>query len=240
MSNNKTRKKRSSTITLIHWKNLIVLRDDLLLGGTKSIFIPSILQPGIDEYVYASPIEGGFQIALAKNLKDKATIFIAKRDTPHRNLTTIKEAGAKVKQVPYGYMSNVLSKAKRYVSANSKTRKLIEWGGSSHISLITQRMKKVLQKTGDLDEVWVSVGSGTIVQGIMEAVPNTTHVYGVQVGAEYKGKQYPNLHIIKYPKPFKWESQLDVPFPSNPNYDRKAMELALNQAKGKALFWNVA
>jgi len=91
-----------------------------------------------------------------------------------------------------------------------------------------------------LDEVWVSVGSGTLLKGIMEAVPPSTKVYGVQVGAEYKGNKYPNLHIIKYPKPFSWESKMEVPFPSNPNYDRKALEIALKRAKGKALFWNVA
>jgi hypothetical protein len=229
----------SFPITIEPYENLLVVRDDKLKGGTKSIFIPDIKERGIDEYVYASPAEGGFQIALAENLGDKATIFVAKRNEPHRNAVKVKEAGATLKEVPYGYMKNLVSKAKQYVS-EKPSRKLIEWGGSTHIGLITDRMKKVLQKTGHLDEVWVSVGSGTLLKGIMEAVPPSTKVYGVQVGAEYKGNKYPNLHIIKYPKPFSWESKMEVPFPSNPNYDRKALEIALKRAKGKALFWNVA
>jgi hypothetical protein len=41
-----------------------VLRDDLLPGGTKSILMPSIIGDSL-EYVYASPVYGGFQIALS-------------------------------------------------------------------------------------------------------------------------------------------------------------------------------
>ncbi len=98
--------------------------------------------------------------------------------------------------MPYGYLKNVISKAKEYTSKDP-SRKFIEWGGTSYEELITKRMSEVMKRTGKLDEVWVSVGSGTILQGIMEAVPKTTEVYGVQVGAEYKGKRYPNLTIIK-------------------------------------------
>ena len=42
-----------------------MLRDDLLLGGTKSRFIEKLLNKEKDGYVYASPVYGGFQIALA-------------------------------------------------------------------------------------------------------------------------------------------------------------------------------
>ena len=42
-----------------------VLRDDLLPGGTKSILMTSIIGEA-EEYVYGSPVYGGFQIALAE------------------------------------------------------------------------------------------------------------------------------------------------------------------------------
>lgn len=226
-------------ITLDKYENLIVVRDDKLKGGTKSIFIPVIMERGIKEYVYASPVEGGFQMALSKNLGDKATIFVAKRKDRHPIQQEVIKNGSKVVEVPYGYFKNVSSKAKAYVEAKPTERKLVEWGGSSNQQLITDRMKAVLKKTGPLDEVWCAVGSGTLVQGIMEAVPPSTKVYGVQVGATYRGKKYPNLTIIKYPKSFNWESKMEVPFQSNANYDRKALEVALKRAKGKALFWNV-
>ena len=225
-------------INLEKYKNLIILRDDKLKGGTKSIFIPHILQKGINEYVYASPAEGGFQLALSECLGNRATIFVAERTIKHINQITDKENGAKVVEVPYGYFSNVTSKAKKYCEGRSD-RKLIEWGGSSYMNLITERAKRVFNKAGPLDEVWCAIGSGTLVQGILEALPKTTQVYGVQVGAEYRGKMYQNLTIIPYPKPFKYESNLDVPFQSNRNYDRKVLEVALKYATGKALMWNV-
>lgn len=50
-------------LTLEKHKGITVLRDDLLTGGTKSILMPSIISDS-DEYVYASPVYGGFQIAL--------------------------------------------------------------------------------------------------------------------------------------------------------------------------------
>lgn len=221
------------------YKNLLILRDDLLIGGTKSIFIPHILEKGIKEYVYASPVEGGFQLALSKNLGKQATIFVAKRNTMHDNQKEILDNGSKVIEVPFGYLSNVESKARHYSEAENKGRKLIEWGGSTYVDLITYRAKQVLKKTGPVDQIWCAVGSGTLMQGIMAAVPPTTQVYGVQVGAKYSGKTYPNLHIIEYPRPFKYESKLELPFQSNANYDRKVIEIALEKARGKALMWNV-
>ena len=55
-----------------------VVRDDLLPGGTKSILLASIDNPAINEFVYASPVYGGFQIAISiycKSVNKKATIF---------------------------------------------------------------------------------------------------------------------------------------------------------------------
>jgi hypothetical protein len=225
-------------ITIQKYKNLLVLRDDLLKGGTKSIFMPLIKEKGIKKYVYASPVEGGFQIALSKYFKKKAIIFVAKRKKKHNNQIEVKKTGAKVIEIPYGYLSNIQSKAKEYCNKH-KDCKYIQWGGAPYIDAISKRTKQVLKKTGHLDEIWCAVGSGTLIQGIIKAVPKTTQVYGVQVGAKYKGKKYPNLHILKYSKPFKYESKLELPFQSNSNYDKKVFEYALKNAKGKSLVWNV-
>jgi hypothetical protein len=140
------------------YKHLLILRDDLLIGGTKSIFIPHILEKGIKEYVYASPVEGGFQLALSKNLGKHATIFVAKRNTMHDNQKEILENGSKVIEVPFGYLSNVESKARHYSEEGNKTRKLIEWGGSTYVDLITNRAKQVFW-TGGSNLVCSGVGN---------------------------------------------------------------------------------
>jgi len=69
-------------------------------------------------------------------------------------------------------------------------------------------------------------------------------IYGVQVGKEFNGSQFPNVTILVYPKPFEYASKLKVNFPSMPNYDLKAFELCLEYNKNshdnnKILFWNV-
>ena len=69
-------------------------------------------------------------------------------------------------------------------------------------------------------------------------------IYGVQVGKEFNGSQFPNVTILVYPKPFEYASKLKIDFPSMPNYDLKAFELCLEYNKNshdnkKVLFWNV-
>ena len=77
---------KSNNITLDIYKNITVLRDDLLVGGTKSRFLHLLLDPHKEGYVYASPVYGGFQIALsgvANNINKKAIIFTPERKKRH-------------------------------------------------------------------------------------------------------------------------------------------------------------
>ena len=113
---------------------IYVLRDDLLPGGTKSILLDSIIKRGapssdpqlqggetppfVNEFVYASPCYGGFQIALSifcKNNNKKATIFCAQRKIRHPNTEICIQNGANVIEVPYGYLSVVEKRAREYL-----------------------------------------------------------------------------------------------------------------------------
>ena len=85
-------------ITIEQYKGVNVLRDDLLKGGTKSILMPSIIGDDL-EYVYASPVYGGFQIALSaycQSVNKKATIFCAKRKEMHPNTLKCQMKGYKI------------------------------------------------------------------------------------------------------------------------------------------------
>jgi hypothetical protein len=221
-----------------------VVRDDLLPGGTKSILMKSIDDPSINEFVYASPVYGGFQIAIAmycKSVNKKATIFCAKRNIMHANTRKCIEHGATIIEVPYGYLSVVEKKAREYCSGKPATHKIIF--GAATIEnklLIKDRVLAAISTLGqEPDEIWCAVGSGTLISAILMAVSNKVKVFGVQVGADFK-EEYPNLTIIKYPKTFDKESKLNIDFPSMPNYDLKAFELCLqSKGKGTVLFWNV-
>jgi hypothetical protein len=89
--------------------SILVLRDDLLPGGTKSVLLPHLIGEA-QQYVYASPVYGGFQIALSiycKSIGKQATIFCAERREMHPNTLKCLEHGAKVVQVKHGYLSVV-------------------------------------------------------------------------------------------------------------------------------------
>jgi hypothetical protein len=264
---------------------IYVLRDDLLPGGTKSILLDSLLinHHDVNELVYASPCYGGFQIALSifcKNNNKKATIFCAKRTMRHPNTEICIQNGANVVEVPYGYLSVVEKHAREYVSRKTMCQTTdaeggvlgaplvplkIAFGANSpeNINIIASRAKCVIESFHTTygtppDELWCAVGSGTLINGIIQAVNEMQckgsegtacplKIYGVQVGKEFKGSNSPNVTILVYPKPFEYESKLKIDFPSMKNYDLKAFELCLEHNKNKSnidenkkvLFWNV-
>lgn len=229
-------------ITIEEFKGIKVLRDDLLPGGTKSILMDSIIGDK-EEYVYASPVYGGFQIALSsycKQVGKKATIFCAKRKNKHSNTKKCLELGANVIEVPYGYLSVIEKRARDYCYGKNNSQKLV-FGAKedSNIDLIAKRTKEVINYLGyEPEEIWCAIGSGTLVKGIIKGTSKSI-INGVQVGAEYK-ESHERLNKLIYHKSFDKESKEKTPFNSTPNYDLKALEYCLKYKKtNNVLFWNV-
>jgi len=231
---------------------IYVLRDDLLLGGTKSILMKHIDNPNINEFVYASPVYGGFQIALSaycQSVGKKATIFCAKRKILHANTNKCIEYGANIIQVPFGYLSVVEKAAREYCYNKPNIEKII-FGANNNKNkeIISDRVKNVMsllkENNCHIKQIWCAIGSGTLITSILMAVEDSIQVFGVQVGADFiPDKKYDNLTIFKYPKPFDKESHIQIDFPSTANYDKKAFELCLQYNKkneqNNILFWNV-
>ena len=218
-----------------------VLRDDLLPGGTKSILMPSIIGDDL-EYVYASPVYGGFQIALSaycQSVNKKATIFCAKRKQMHENTLKCLQLGANVIEVPFGYLSVVTKRANDYCIENGA--KKLEFGANTieNKILIGNRVREVIKQLGkEPEEIWCAIGSGTLVDSILMAT-DQAKIYGVEVGAKYAGS-HERLTVLKYPKSFDKLSKFVAGFPSMPNYDLKAIELCIKHKQSNdVLFWNV-
>lgn len=225
------------------YNGINVLRDDLLAGGTKSILMPTLIVGG-DEFVYATPVYGGFQIALSaycNKIGKKATIFCAKRKVKHPNTIKCIQYGANVIEVPYGYLSVVEKRARDYCELHGAVKLNFGAKSSSNITLIADRMRWVTKILGsEPNEIFCAIGSGTLVTGILEGTQNSK-VYGVQVGAEFTGgEDDKRLTVLKYHKSFDKLSTYDTQFPSIPNYDLKAWEYC-NKYKTKqdTFFWNV-
>lgn len=236
-------------ITLENHYGIHVLRDDLLLGGTKSIFLDRILIPTKSEYVYASPVFGGFQIALSlycQKVGKQATIFCAKRGTKHPNTIKCIEAGAKIVEVPAGYLSVVEARAREYSNANQLLIQKIAFGANEPqaTDAIALRLRQVVAKLGfEPARIYCAIGSGTLVTGILKGIAGDTKVIGVAVGKDYEHYRYdPALQIYKDPRKFETAINFKAPFPSMPNYDLKAWQYCVEHDAGEGkriLFWNV-
>lgn len=214
---------------------VFVLRDDLIEGGTKRRILPALLN-NASEFVYASPAYGYAQIALAHACREAgygATIFVAKRKELHERTREAIKAGAKIVQVPYGYLSNIQAKAKAYAEATGAH--LMPFG------IDVPEMKRGIQSLAtELDiepkEVWTVAGSGTLTRALQD-VWKDAQFYTVRIGAGFEGLR---AKVLQAPEKFEENAKVKPPFPSCSNYDAKAWRFIEEHASNGALFWNVA
>jgi len=220
---------------------IAVVRDDLHPGGTKARFLrPLMRRNDCDEYVYASPAEGGAQTSVAvvaAELGKKATIFVAKRKKMHPRARMAKRLGARVIQVPHGYLNVVQAAARKYCERR-KGRHLLPFGMDTPAAVA--EIAKAAAKTGLApDEVWCAAGSGTLIRGLAMAWPRAK-LCVVQVGRELKPIDVAGATVYVHPRKFEQVAKTEPPFPSDPHYDAKAWEVCVQKKGiGNILFWNV-
>jgi hypothetical protein len=215
-----------------------VVRDDLFPGGTKARFLP-VLFNDADEVVYATPAEGGAQTALAHTaaeLGKRATLFVAKRKQPHDRALEAKRVGAKVMQVPHGYLNVVQARAREYCKRTGA--KLAPFGVNMPEAI--EAIATAARATGlEPDEVWCASGSGVLARSLAKAWPNARrHV--VEVGRTLSASEVAGATIHKAGLPFSKALKEKPPFPSCPHYDAKAWRICkARHGAGLVLFWNV-
>lgn len=219
---------------------ILVVRDDLFPGGTKARFLGPLLKDRPEnEFVYASPAQGGAQTALAtaaKALGKRAVIFVAKRKELHPRAKLVKKLGGKVVPVPYGYLNVVQSAASEY--AKKKKAYLLPFGMDSEFAVDSIAEAALALKIKP-DEVWCAAGSGTLARGLRKAWPKARH-HAVQVGRTLSKKEVGGAKIHIYPRGYDQHAKTEPPFPSDPHYDAKAWEVCVaKRGKGKVVFWNV-
>jgi hypothetical protein len=229
------------TITpqLTEHDGILVVRDDLLPGGTKARFLPVLFEDA-DEVVYASAAEGGAQTALATvaaQLGKRATIFVAKRAQPHPRALMAKRLGATIMQVSPGYLSTVQARAREYSRQVGAT--LVPFGVDMPEAI--EAVAAAARSIGiEPDEVWCASGSGVLARALAKAWPKARrHV--VQVGRRLEPNEVAGATIHVYPLPFGRGAKTKPPFPSDPHYDAKAWEICrARKGAGRVIMWNVA
>lgn len=219
---------------IVEHEGILVVRDDLLPGGTKRRAIHALFDEH-STYVYASPVYGFAQLALAHAARDhrkQAVIFCAKRKQFHPITAEVIGLGAGVIEVPHGYFNVVKARAREYCQQTGAC--LLPFGlDDPRFILALADVARALPVTPK--EVWSIVGSGVLSRALQLAWPDATF-YGVRVGAKPDAG-----HAIVYTAPEKYEqgAQEPAPFPSCVNYDSKAWRFVKLHATPGALFWNV-
>ena len=224
----------------------LVVRDDLIDGGSKTRFIQPLVKDFIGgEFVYgSSPATGYAQISLArvcKHFNKKCILFMAKRKMENLHPYQLKAIsyGATMNWVENGMLSVTQKRARDYVNADPFTRKLFPIGFDC---------PEVLDSIRDLarqlpvqpKEVWTVGSSGTLTRGLQAAWPDA-EFNCVSVGHTMGAKELGRASMFKCAIPFFQPVAAGdaPPFPSAPTYDAKAWAFMKQHAKPGALFWNV-
>lgn len=224
---------------------ITVLRDDLLEGGSKSRFLPFIAD-GADEVVYGGPFCGGAAHAISVWARDagrRATLFYADRAALHPRQIAARENGARLVMVRPGYMTVVQARARAYAQEAGALFLPLGFDVPAAVGPLSAFAGKVRRRLGgDPDEVWCAAGSGMLTR-VLAGVFTGSAIKAVTVGlaSRHGAQAFPaNVELIPAGMSFERPATGACPFPSDPNYDLKAWLACIRQARGSALFWNVA
>lgn len=227
-------------------EGVIVVREDLLAGGSKIRFLPYLVE-GAKELVFGGPYCGGAPYALSvygERMGVKVSLFYAKRKELHWRQEAAFRSGASIYQVPAGRMSVVQARARKYASDHGALFLPLGFDVKGASDPFEAVMRGVRERVGHMDEVWCATGSGMLARCLGRAFPDAA-VKGVVVGLKSRNSAQefpPNVELIDCPYDFAEPCASRAPFPCCLNYDAKAWEqlkARSRAAPGRALFWSV-
>jgi hypothetical protein len=222
---------------------VLVVREDLLDGGSKIRFLPHIVA-GAKEIVFGGPFCGGAPYALSVYGRRKGvavTLFYAKRKEFHWRQKAAFRNGSTLFQVPAGRMSVVQHRARSYAAQAGALFLPLGFDIPGATAPFEAVMARVAAQAGPVDEVWCATGSGMLARCLGRAFPQS-RVFGVTVGLASRNQKQafpPNVELLPCHYDFAEETPANSPFPSCGNYDRKAWEQLMARGRGRRLFWNV-
>jgi hypothetical protein len=250
--------------TLFHeGKKLFVIRDDLLLGGTKQrAAVPYLLdyqENGVEEFVYASPFCGFAQVALASACQmvgARCAIF-AERDPAlqgnfvHELSLLAKNLGAKV-VVCEGLQEAELNSVMYAASQSRATKIPLGFDDLIFQRYLTETIEEELNhifesSRGEIQNFWLPLGSGTLVKAFRKILPSKTIINCVDVHVLPKSDQriqnvisLGNVVYYSAAEIFAQRAESIPPIPSNMYYDAKLWTFINSKAQNGDVWWNVA
>lgn len=230
--------------TVQDFGDISVVREDLLPGGSKLRFLPYLIPQGATEVVFGGPFCGGAPLALSvlgREFGIRTTLFYAQRKTLHRRQLLAQANGARIVQVPMGFMTNVQAKARTYAQQAGACFLPLGFDLPAAEEPFIAAVQRVRRDVGTPAQVWCATGSGMLARCLGRAFPES-EVRAIAVGLASRWKEQPfpsNVTVTPADLPFARESHASAPFDCCPNYERKAWEVCVREGRGKRLFWNV-
>ncbi len=224
-----------------------VVRDDFLIGGTKQRgMVPLLELTDKREYIYAGPVQGYAQIALAYAAyltRKKATIFIEKRDRLFSLTEYARQIGANIRETEkHAPLKKVEAYSKQYYEQDTKNRLLIEFGANNGIFInnIIENIKKAWGKNKKPKRMWIVAGSGILVNVLYKIFPKTFFNV-VEVGKEIWSDQLDETRTKLYKKEENfWDiAKEQPPYPTVSTYDAKLWKFAKAHGEDGDYIWNV-
>jgi hypothetical protein len=226
-------------------KTFNIIRDDLLIGGSKQRFILEYLDKIKEHNIfYRGPVNGYAQIAIAYGcfLLGKQCHIIINRQYDNKlyKLTFLAKIfnaeihlveKAKSDSIEQLNISNILSKY--------ENKMLLPLGLKSDIdySYVYKDIFKINPR-----RMWVVGSTGTILKILQTLFPTT--IFNVVIVSEdnyLKFKNKPNLNIFLAPQKYRVpvQSSLKPPYPSELSYDGKIWQFIKDNGKDDDYIYNI-
>lgn len=222
----------------------LVLRDDLIDGGTKRRALGQmLLSMKFNEFVYPATAYGQGQLALAYAGRDagkKVTLFMAERtDFSKTPLVTeaMEKAGAEYRFVKFPNFLNVVTARAKAYAETSRNAICLPLGFampefSAALTAVAQNLSIDPPR-----EVWLVGGTGTLLRSLRAAWPKA-QINAVTLGMK-NGDMTGADRVFTAPEKFEQKAKNPPPFPSAPHYDAKVWQFAEKHGRKGALIWNV-
>lgn len=227
-----------------------VVRDDMLLGGSKRRALPACFEESCSEYVFCAPAVGSAQLALALACADfgfQATVFTAKRNHRHHYTALAASYGAQVFELAPGRLSQVEKAGRDYCAQTGALRIPLGLADPRVEQRMSEEAASVAQAAEvagvQISDVWCAVGAGMLARSLGRAFP-AARIHCVAVGRKPKPDDLPPGAEVYYaPEEFEKPARVRPPWPSASHYDAKIWQFALRvppEHRQKHLIWNVA
>lgn len=224
-------------------KHIFVVRDDIIIGGSKQRAWRMLNRIKESEIVYGGPYNGFAQVALAVGAKltnKRFTMFLSKGD--HKISYRSRMYGANIQIYKDYPLKDLQRVAEEYAKKNGAY--LIPFGLDDEI--FKEELYKSIRTNWDEKfkpkRIWVVAGYATLLRVLYKIFPTNVFFNVVQVGRTVWKDLLDESRTKLYIAPQKFFDDIDEipPYPTVLSYDGKVWQFVEKYGQDGDYIWNVA